>query len=330
MEKDDAILQLPTPGRSPASPPLEFEDVLTWAAWLYYVDGLTQSEVALRLGVSRASVVNYLQDARTRGIVSIRMNPGAIARTGLSRRLAERFGLEAASVIPASDGGDLDRRLGEAGARVLSGMLEAGDTIGVAWGRTVLAAARAAVPTDVAGLTIVQASGSQLSTDDFSPELCTSLLANQLGARCLNFHAPAVLSSRELRDRLIEEPQLKRQFELIRSASKILFGVGDIGPGSTFAGVGMIEAEELERLRRATAVGVLIGRLIDAAGRPVPSDLDGRIVGIGLDDLKAVPTRLCLAGGATKTAAIRAALSGGYATHLVTDADTAEALLAIA
>ena len=30
-----------------SAPPPEFEDVITWAAWLYYVDELTQSDVAI-------------------------------------------------------------------------------------------------------------------------------------------------------------------------------------------------------------------------------------------------------------------------------------------
>jgi DNA-binding transcriptional regulator LsrR (DeoR family) len=327
-------MQKPLPSPAPPAPPLEFDDLLTFAAWLYYVDGLTQSDVAQRLGVSRASVVNYLQDARTRGIVSIRLDPAAASRIGLARRLAERFGLVAAHVIPSiaetagSDAGRPDRRIGTAGARILADMLKPGDTVGVAWGRTVLAAARATVASEIKGLTIVQTSGSSLSTDDFSPELCTSLLANQLGARCLNFHAPVVLSSRALRDQLLAEPSLRRQFEHIRAADIILFGVGDIGPGSTFAASGMADAAELAQLRETEAIGIVIGRLIDAEGEAVTSELDARIVGISLAELKQVPVRLCLAGGAHKRAAIAAALSGGCATHFVTDATTAEALLA--
>ena len=52
---------------------------------------------------------------------------------------------------------------------------------------------------------------------------------------------------------------------------------------------------------------------------------DARMVGIGLDELKTIPTRICVAGGPQKLAAIRGALAGGYATHLVTDLDTAAA-----
>ena len=55
--------------RKKEAPP-EFQDVVTWAAWLYYIDQMTQIDVAKVLGVSRASVVNYLQEARDRGLVS--------------------------------------------------------------------------------------------------------------------------------------------------------------------------------------------------------------------------------------------------------------------
>ena len=46
-------------------------DAVIEAAWLYYHDGLNQSAVADRLGVSRATVVNYLQEARERGLVRV-------------------------------------------------------------------------------------------------------------------------------------------------------------------------------------------------------------------------------------------------------------------
>ena len=309
-------------------PPAQFKDVVTWAAWLYYVDELTQAEVAHQLGVSRASVANYLQEARRLGVVTIRVDSGTVSRTEIAKALSDRFSLIAATVLPSLDGRELEKRLGKAAAKVLNDSLLPGDTIGVAWGRTVLAAARQADPSLVPDLTIVQVSGSSNSSADFSPELCTSLLANQLGARCVNLHAPAVLSSRDLRDRLLAEPSLVKQFALIQSATKILFGVGELGPRSTFADAEMLEPATLARLREdGQATGVIIGRLIGPSGEAVASPVDDGIVGISLETLKRIPFRLCLAGGPQKTQAIVAALKGGYATHLVTDHDTAVAIL---
>ena len=67
-------------------------------------------------------------------------------------------------------------------------------------------------------------------------------------------------------------------------------------------------------------------RYFDAAGELVPSDLDGRVVGISAGTLRRVPHRVGFAGGAAKHAAIHAALTGGWINVLITDIDTAEAL----
>ncbi|MFO1057492.1 MAG: sugar-binding transcriptional regulator [Dongiaceae bacterium] len=329
---DNRPMQLVRPslpqGRGVNVPP-EFEDALVWVAWLYYADQLTQSEIAQVLKVSRATIVKMLQDARERGIVTIRINTGAAMRTRLSRQLMERFGLEGAAVIPSLEPPTLLKRLGDAGARVLADQLRPGDVVGVAWGRTVLEVARAIeLPEPAAPLTVVQVSGSSTgSTAEFSAELCSSLLASRLAARCVSLLAPAVLSTPELRDQLLAEPALRKQFAQIHAANRILFGVGDIGARSTVRAAEIASNAAIDGYVAAGAVGVLIGRFIDAAGRPVAGELDRRMVGIALDELKRIPSRLCVAGGLGKLTAIRAALKGGYPTHLVTDAETAERLL---
>lgn len=309
--------------------PAAFDDAVVWAAWLYYADQLNQSEVAKAMHVSRATVVNLLQEARERGVVNIRLRTDLVARTGLAQTLAARFGLAEALVIPSRGEAVLVDRLGQAAARLLGDQLRAGDVVGVAWGRTVMAAARAMVlPEPVSPLMVVQVAGSSTASEDFSPELCTSLLAGRLGARCVNLLAPALLSSAELRDRLMAEPMLVHQFELIRSANRILFGVGDLGPAGTVRRSGFASAGTVARYVSAGALAVIIGRFIGADGRSVPGELDKRMIGITLDELKAVPVRICVAGGRDKREAIQAALAGGYATHFVTDMETAGALAA--
>jgi DNA-binding transcriptional regulator LsrR (DeoR family) len=310
--------------------PAEFDDAIAWVAWLYYADRLTQSDIAKALKVSRATIVKMLQEARERGAVAIRLNPEATARTEASRALAAKHRLEAAYVIPDLPGAALIPRLGEAGARVLAANLVDGDVIGAAWGRAVLSVAEAMGRPERPGrYAVVQICGSSPGgASDFSPELCSSILASRIGARCANLLAPAVLSSTQLRDRLLAEPALVSQFQLIRSANRVLFGVGDVGKGSTVRASGLASAATIDGYARRGAVAVLIGRFIDRDGRPVPGELDGRMIGITLDELTRLPNRLCIAGGPDKVEALRAALWGGYVTHLVTDARTAAELLA--
>jgi DNA-binding transcriptional regulator LsrR (DeoR family) len=89
----------PLPSSKPA--PAEFaDDLVAWALWLYYAEGRTQNDVAETLGVSRASVANYLREARRRGLVSVQITPDLLATVRLGRRLAEAFGLRGAHVAP--------------------------------------------------------------------------------------------------------------------------------------------------------------------------------------------------------------------------------------
>ena len=316
-------------GRTTPRVPPEFGgDPVVWAAWLYYEDGLNQNEVAARLGVSRATVVNHLQEARDREIVRITLDPAALAAVGLSRRVAEAYGLAGCHIIPA-DGGELSlhERIGRAGARVLMDRLGPADTLGVAWGRTVLALARALPRAELADLSVVQVTGSAIGTAEFSPELCTSIIANRLGARCVSLHAPAFLSSPDVRDLLLAEPALVGQFELIRGCDRIVYGVTGLTDASTVFESGFLSREAGADYIARGAVGVAAGRLFDSEGRHIAGPHDARLVGISLEEIRAVPDRICIAGGPDKIEAVAATLRGGYATLLVTDEATARGIL---
>ncbi len=320
--------------------PTEFGgDALAWAAWLYYGESLTQNEVAAALGVSRASVANYLAEARRRGLVTISLDPALLGTVQLGRALAERYGLAGAYVAPADEGAAeaaaepaeqamrLRRRIGRAAAQMLAPWLTDGNTVGVAWGRTMLEVAQALPAKSLPDAKIVQISGSSLGDDASSPEACTALFAGRLGASCHNFHAPAVLSTPEICEALLAEPGLRRHFERLDAADLTVFGVGELGPGTVWSDTDYLPDSVVDRYLAAGGQAVLIGRFLDARGCEIDGPLSGRQIGMSLERLRRIPVRVCVAGGAAKERAIRAVLAGGYATHLVTDAATAERLL---
>lgn len=312
--------------------PAEFDDAIVWAAWLYYENQLTQNEIAQMIGVSRATIVNYLQEARQRGVVRILMNPEIATRTHIARKLAARFGLSEVLVIPSEKSFTTETRLktlGAGGARLMERLIKPGQTICVSWGRTVLAVADAiSLPQAMEGVVVVQVTGSSIGKREFSAELCTSIMARNMGATSVNMLAPAVLSTAKLRDALMSEPVLQRQFELIGQANMIVFGIGGLAADSTMRIADVTSNEEIDAYAREGAAAVLICRFLDRDGNQIVREFDQRVIGIELDELRGVPTRLCVAGGVQKVEAIRAVLKGRYATHLVTDMDAAEQLLA--
>ncbi len=320
----------PKPLQAARMPPAEFaDDIVAWAMWLYYAEGRTQNDVAETLGVSRASVANYLGEARRRGLVSVQIAPDLLATVRLGRQLSERFGLAGTHVIPSARGSEVEvrRRLGVAAAQVLSPHLSAATVLGVAWGRTMLALAQALPERSMPGLRVVQVSGSSLSDELSSPEFCTALIANRLGARCENLHAPAVLSSPDMRDALVSEPGIARQLARVRACDLVALGVGELDGSVMFTDGQFLTAAVIEDYIARGAVGVVLGRFIDAVGGEVEGALSGRQIGMELAELRATPERICVAGGPEKVAPIRAMLAGGYLTQLVTDAPTARALV---
>lgn len=308
--------------------PLRFgEDPLLWASWLYYQEGLTQGDIATQMGVSRASVNAYLADARTRGIVSIEIDPERFRALSLAQAMQDHFGLTDCLVIP-SEGGDspLIDRLGAAAAQVLSRLARSADTIAVTWGRTVLSMASRVDRAGLQDLRVVQATGGTTAKIPWTPEACATRLAESMGARCIPISAPAIVSSADMRALLLREPVVAEQMAVLAQANRIVLGISSLRPESTIHSSGFFDDVAMHAHYHA-AVGSIAGRLIDAQGQPVDGPLEGRTIGIDLGGLRSVPCRIGVAGGMDKVQAILAALRGNYINVMVTDADTARAIL---
>src|SRR5690348_6426218 len=71
------------------------------AAWLYYVEDLTQAAIAQAMGTTRARVIGLLAQARERGLVRVRIHGATRLQRRLEAALLARFGLAEAIVTPS-------------------------------------------------------------------------------------------------------------------------------------------------------------------------------------------------------------------------------------
>src|SRR5262245_22385062 len=109
------------------------------AAWLSYVGGYTQEEIARRLGVSRVKVNRLIAEAGEAGLVRVFIEGTAAECVAFEDAIAARWGLDFCTVIPAIEEDALPlRSLGTAGAHYLNGLLDRGEVrlIGMGHGRT--------------------------------------------------------------------------------------------------------------------------------------------------------------------------------------------------
>ena len=98
----------------------EETSLATRAAWLHYAGGLTQSDVAKRLGLTSLKAHRLITKANQDGLVKVYIDGEVSECVELENRLMQRFGLSHCEVVPDFDADDLPlRALGMAGAQFL-------------------------------------------------------------------------------------------------------------------------------------------------------------------------------------------------------------------
>lgn len=299
------------------------------AAWLYYHEDLTQGDVARELGVSRSTVTRLLQRAKNEGLVQISLNVSA-GTFQAERDLERGFGVQKVRIVPESgDDATLKRWLGHVAAESLVEMVTDNAIVAVSWGTTMQAMADSLIgQRPVAGAQIVALVGG---LHNASRGTNTYEVAKQLGqyfnAPATALHAPVYVLDEATATGLAGDPGIQEVLELARKASMVVYSLGSLHDDTTMFKLGYISAEQREFLREHGGVGDIACRWIDRDGRPVALPASINPIGITLDELRAIPRRLAVAGGAEKHEVILAGLRGGFVTHLVTDERTAAFLL---
>ncbi len=310
----------------------ESHRLLYRVAQAYYLEGQTQQQIAERFGVSRPKVSRLLQRARDARIVNITLVPPPGGHANLEQALEYRYSLDEAVVVQTSDPaapGMVAHELGPAAADCLLRLLEPDCILGLAWGRSLLAMVEALPAHPVTGVTVVQLNGGlgPVGMLEHSAELARAA-AQKLSARLRLVPAPGIVSTAEAARVLRADAQIADALATGASADIAVVGMGVPTPESVLLSSGsIVTTEDLVALAQAGAVGDIVLRYLDAAGSPIDLPLNDRIVGVTLDQLKAIPRVIGVAGGTGKLGIVRSALLAGLIDILVTDQMTAEMLL---
>jgi len=308
------------------------------AATLYYLDGLTQAEIAGRLGVSRPTAGRLIARAKAKGLVRIEVvvppNLQDDLHASEERELEVKFGLTEAVV--AGNGTDIGSpgrpaayaSIGRAAAALLMRRLSPSDVLGFTWGPEQVAVATALAPGVASCRAVVQLDGA-MSTAAYQTgmELILSRGADTLRADAIRLPAPLYADPSTVAS-MRSDSVISRTLEAGRKADAMLFGVGAASAATTLFEGGFLDVRMLEELLGLGAVGEIGGRFFDADGVPVVSELAQRAVSVPLDAIRDCPKTLLISSGKAKYRATLGALRGGLARLLVCDIDCARWLLA--
>lgn len=294
------------------------------AARLYYLEDATQVQVAQALGVSRPQVSRLLSEGRRLGIVDIRVHdPAAATANNLSERLRDALNLQQTWLAPFTGS-----RLGPSLAEPFSAAMRAaglmpGDTLLVSSGRTVFELSRIPLP-HFPGIDIVPTVGGQAEPEPwYQTNEIARAFAQQFGGRPHFLFAQA-LPSVAVHASLQEDPAFQEILQLWDRAKAAIVGIG--APPSVRSSISTFVPRGQGDLR--SAVGDICLNFFAPDGSALHFPGDERMVRTSPDLLRRIPFVVGAAVGEEKVHSIIAGARARLFNRLVTDAATAELILA--
>ena len=298
------------------------------AAWLHYAAGLTQAEVAQRLGVTNVKAHRLITRANEAGAVKVTIDGDIAECVVLETQLAAQYGLQYCEVVPDLGEDTLPlRALGIAGAGFLSREIENNPDgiLGIGHGRTLSAAVAQMPRMTAAKVRFVSLLGGLTRNYAANPHDVMHRLAEKTGASAFVMPVPFFANSVEDREVLLSQRGVRDVFALAAQADLMIAGIGTAEPEAQLVSSQMIEPAEIREVKSLGGVGEILGHFFNADGKPIETSLAARTLSLGLDALK--DRRIvAIAGGTEKTCAIRSVLMSGCLSGLITDERTALAL----
>ena len=300
------------------------------AAWLSFVGGRTQGEIAKQLGMSPAKVHRLIAHAQKAGYVKFQIEGRPLECLELEERLADEFKLNSCIIAPDLGGGDMEgaiRAVAVSAAHVLSDVVSSNSVrrIGVGMGRTIKAAVEAMPKVNRPDLEIISISGSLTRTLAANPFDVVQRMQERTGGEGYYLPVPYFAESREEKDMFLGQRSVQNLMERARGSDVFIVGIGSVENEGHLIQRGMISKEEQADLMDSGAVSDLMGRFLTIDGQIAPVSLGDCAVGLHFNEVEGARL-IALAGGESKVDAAVAALRAGVITDLVADETLARAL----
>jgi DNA-binding transcriptional regulator LsrR (DeoR family) len=199
------------------------------AAWMYFIEEMTQNDIANQLGVGRVTVVRLLTDARQRNEVKFSIQGGLGECIEVAREMEKRFQIDEVIVVPMSNSqADATGSVSTATGMFLNEIVTPGLRIGVGWGRTLLESLGYITEVAIPDMSVVSLLGGITKVKQFNPSEFAWRFSNLFQADCYLMTAPAIVDSPATKKTLIDYCGLGEVFTRAQSLDAVLLSVGDL------------------------------------------------------------------------------------------------------
>ncbi|MBD9372330.1 sugar-binding transcriptional regulator [Rhizobium sp. ARZ01] len=300
---------------------------------LHFLEGLTQAQIADQLGLSHATVNRLIKRGRQLGLVEIKIKSPVEPLVDMEEQLLALGGIGRVVVVPTvSDNPQTALvSVGEAAARLLLEEIDDGDTICITGGKGVSAVVAGLKPQRHYDVEVIPATGCVQGKHYTDVNHVSTLMAERLGGRSFQIHAPLFADSEAERAMLINMRSVADVFKRARGAKLAVVGIGSIlSDDSSYYDLHPSSSTDRQAIERSGASCELLAHLLDNHGRVCDYSLNRTLVSLTLPEFASIPTKIGVASGPNKAAPILSVMRGNHLDTLVTDEATGARILELA
>ncbi|WP_238590836.1 sugar-binding transcriptional regulator [Paenibacillus beijingensis] len=304
--------------------------LLVKVSTLYYIDGLNQQEISERFGISRAQISRMLSAAREEGIVQITIKDQYAEEHQYEKALAEAFGIHDVIVvhIPNADQQLIDLQLARSTAALLENVLKDQDIVAVMAGRTIASIGNEIQYFKRKNMQFVPMIGGWgAEGTSWHSNSNSRLFGEKLKSKYWLLNAPALVTSQQARNVILEEAEISEVLSLAQQANVAIIGLGQVSEQSTIVNAGFLTGEDIKEVRKLGAVANICTSFLDEKGETVVYGAESKMIGLTAREMRRIPNIIASASGEDKVPAITAALRGRWVDILVIDMETAKKVL---
>jgi len=299
------------------------EHLLIKVTEYYYINDLTQQQIANKMNISRVKVSRMLSKAKRMGLVEIRIKYPTNRNIQIEKKFEDIFNLKGALII-SSDYKSKYQILNEVArfaAQYLTENIKNCDVLGISWGKTLKIIASYL---EYCGkkIEIVQMLGNT-SPNDISGDEIVRKFSKAFISRYYLLPAPAIVDNERIKNMLMSDSKIIEIFKKLNSITFAIISIGNLSKESTFVSSGYLNDNDLKILAESKAVGNFCGIFFDKYGNICNTIVNKRVIGIEFERVKKIPNVVAVSSGPKKAQAILGALRTGGIDILITDESTA-------
>lgn len=311
----------------------EKKKLLAKIAYMYYVEGMNQSQISKELDIYRTSVSRMLTQAKEEGIVEIKINSFDSEIYVLESKMKEKYGLKKIEIVPTDETDSVyekEEKLSQTAANFIRKHIENGSVVGLSWGTSVGDAVNKIEKKYLENTIFLPIVGGPSHINSkYHVNTLVYELAKKFHGESIFVNASVIQESKELAEGILNSNYFEELNNYWKRLDTVIVGIG--GPLSYKKSKwrDLLTEEDFEDLKLREAIGDCCCCFFDRDGKISKGDLYERKIGLSLEELPNVPCSIGIARGKIKARSILALLRKGYINTLMTDQETVLEILRI-